>query len=73
MSGKPEPDPVDPFARESIRLWRVLYVEDETGEVHVGLTPEGWGWLHTLDGVSSNGTYGDLLITVREDVAEHDA
>lgn len=66
--------PPDPFSAENIRLWRVLSVDDYTGEIHVALTPEGWGWLHTLEGgVESDGTYGSLLITEREGVTEHDA
>jgi hypothetical protein len=64
---------MDPFTAETIRLWRVLSVEDETDEVLVALTKEGWGWLHTLMGIESDGTYGSLLITEREDVTEHDA
>lgn len=69
-----QPTPLDPFSGESIRLWRVLSVDDDdSGEVLVALTREGWGWLHTLTSIESDGTYGSLLITEREDVTEHDA
>lgn len=64
--------PVEPFDdSESIQLWRVVEADEE--RVILELTPEGWGWLHTIEEnvITSDGTYGHLWIKPRE-VSEAD-
>jgi hypothetical protein len=73
--------PQDPFRFEQVRLWRVISVDETTGEVNVKMTAEGWGWLHTIsDAVESDGTYGSLFMNYVEaeppkveGVTDHDA
>lgn len=70
-----QPDlPPDPFADVGLNLrillWGVQEYDEETGEVIIKMTAEGWGWLHTIcDEVDSDGTYGHLSIrTLEEEV-----
>lgn len=69
--------PPDPFADEELRylLWRVREIDEVTGDVTVKLSAVGWGWLHTLEGIESDGTYGKLTVSTSEDdeVIENDA
>lgn len=64
----------DPFADVDLNirilLWGVQEYDEDTGEVTIKMTAEGWGWLHAVsDEVDSDGTYGHLAIrTLEEEV-----
>lgn len=68
--------PNDPFVDASVLvpLWLVQEDFDDTDDDTVVLrfSREGWGWLHTLNDISSDGTTGYLDIRVDKDIPDHD-
>lgn len=69
--------PNDPFVNTSVHvpLW---IVEEDFGDtkndtVVLRFSREGWGWLHTLTDVSSDGTRGSLNLNLEQDPTHDDS